>query len=128
MTTLTADGLALRQWADADANALVAIHRDPSMRRWTRTLVTTDDEATAWVAAQRDGWAAGTRHSFDPRARHGFPAPAGARRRPSLRARTLGQNESTSATTISTMVGPIATVHGRKASDTAAPDSTAAHK
>lgn len=64
MTALTAEGLVLRQWEDADAAALVEIHRDPAMRQWLRVHVTTTEEATAWVASQHEGWAADTRHSF----------------------------------------------------------------
>ncbi|MFI7678503.1 GNAT family N-acetyltransferase [Actinophytocola sp. NPDC049390] len=64
MTTLTAEGLVLRPWSDDDAAALVEIHRDPAMRRWTTRHVTTAEDATAWVAAQQEGWAANTRHSF----------------------------------------------------------------
>ncbi|MGB3443816.1 MAG: GNAT family N-acetyltransferase [Actinophytocola sp.] len=64
MTTLTAEGLVLRQWEDSDAAALVAIYRDPAMRRWVRVPVTTTEEATAWVAAQQEGWQTGNRHSF----------------------------------------------------------------
>jgi len=64
MTTLTAEGLLLREWQDSDATALVEIHGDPAMRRWTRKPVTTPEEAAAWVAAQQEGWEANTTHSF----------------------------------------------------------------
>ncbi len=34
------------------------------MRRWVRVPITDVDDALAWVAVQREGWAAGTRLSF----------------------------------------------------------------
>jgi RimJ/RimL family protein N-acetyltransferase len=56
--------LVLRQWADEHVAPLVEIYRDPDIRRFTRVPVRDWDGAVAWVAAQRDGWATGTRLSF----------------------------------------------------------------
>ncbi len=55
-------------------------------------------------------------------------APVLALARLNLRALTLGQAEITAANIINPNAGAIATVHGMNASDTALPDSTAAHR
>ncbi|MFJ5924346.1 GNAT family N-acetyltransferase [Kitasatospora sp. NPDC092948] len=56
--------LRLRPWEAGDADALVAAHRDPAMRRWLTAVI--DDEAGArrWIDSQRQGWDAGTRFAF----------------------------------------------------------------
>ena len=55
MTTLTAEGLVLRGWHDGDRDALLAIHRDPELRRRLRRPLDTAAEVAAWIAAQRTG-------------------------------------------------------------------------
>jgi RimJ/RimL family protein N-acetyltransferase len=57
-------GLVLRQWTDGDTGSLVAVYRDPAIRRWIRVPITTSAEAAAWLAAQQDGWRTGDRLSF----------------------------------------------------------------
>ena len=64
MSELTAEGLLLRGWADGDMDALLAIHRDPELRSRLRRPLTTADEATAWIAAQREDTRTGTRVSY----------------------------------------------------------------
>nr|WSX52999.1 GNAT family N-acetyltransferase [Streptomyces sp. NBC_00974] len=57
-------GLVLRPWGAGDAEALVEVHRDPSMRRWlTRPLDGTED-ARRWLEEQRLGWETGDRLGF----------------------------------------------------------------
>ncbi|MEU1884739.1 GNAT family N-acetyltransferase [Micromonospora sp. WMMD987] len=62
--TLAAPGLVLRCWRDDDVAALVEAHRDPELRARTRHPLTTPAQARRWVAANRQGWAAGRRFSF----------------------------------------------------------------
>lgn len=64
MTTLTAEGLVLREWDDGDMDALLAIHRDPELRNRLRKPLATAEEAVAWIAAQQDGTRTGTRISY----------------------------------------------------------------
>ncbi|MFI7601837.1 GNAT family N-acetyltransferase [Actinoplanes sp. NPDC049681] len=59
-----ADGLTLRRWRDDDTAALMAAAGDPALHRWTSLRVEHPDEAAAWLAAQHEGWATGTRCSF----------------------------------------------------------------
>ncbi|MCX4985207.1 GNAT family N-acetyltransferase [Streptomyces sp. NBC_00572] len=56
--------LLLRPWAYEDAEALVRHHRDPQLRAWLATHLDTERQARAWVAAQSEGRAAGTRVAF----------------------------------------------------------------
>ena len=62
--TLTAGSLLLRPWRPEDAPALLGAYADPAMRRWAATRMADADDAAGWLAAQREGWAAGTRFGF----------------------------------------------------------------
>ncbi|EGE44201.1 GCN5-related N-acetyltransferase [Streptomyces sp. ACT-1] len=57
-------GLRLRRWREADLPALLEAYEDPAMRRWLATQVSGADGAADWLAAQRRGWATGTRFAF----------------------------------------------------------------
>jgi RimJ/RimL family protein N-acetyltransferase len=61
---ITADGLTLRLWTDADVPALVSAYADTELRRWTALHADTPATALAWVAVQRDGLADRTRYGF----------------------------------------------------------------
>ncbi|MFE7530609.1 GNAT family N-acetyltransferase [Kitasatospora sp. NPDC057542] len=61
---LTADGLLLRPFEDADAPALIEAYRDETLRRFTRTPVDDAEQAAHWLRLQYEGRAAGTRYSF----------------------------------------------------------------
>ncbi|MFJ6616826.1 GNAT family N-acetyltransferase [Kitasatospora sp. NPDC091335] len=61
---LSADGLLLRPFEDADAPALIEAYRDETLRRFTRTPVDDAGQAAYWLSLQYDGWAAGTRYAF----------------------------------------------------------------
>ncbi|MFD3532968.1 GNAT family N-acetyltransferase [Streptomyces sp. NPDC058664] len=56
--------LLLRPWTHEDARPLVRHHQDPQLRTWLATHLDTEREARAWVDAQNEGWAAGTRAAF----------------------------------------------------------------
>ncbi|MEU3643033.1 GNAT family N-acetyltransferase [Lentzea sp. NPDC034063] len=56
--------LTLRPWRSDDLPALLAAHRDPLLRRWLATSLTTEAEGRRWLDAQDDGWARATRLSF----------------------------------------------------------------
>ena len=62
--TPTAPALVLRPWRSSDVAALIAAHRDPTLRRWTGSALHDEADATRWVQAQQRGWAAGTRFGF----------------------------------------------------------------
>ncbi|MFH9133287.1 GNAT family N-acetyltransferase [Streptomyces sp. NPDC017524] len=57
-------GLRLRRWREEDLPALLEAYEDPAMRRWLATQVSGADGAADWLAAQRRGWATGTRFAF----------------------------------------------------------------
>ncbi|MGW3076305.1 GNAT family N-acetyltransferase [Kitasatospora sp. NPDC001132] len=61
---ISADGLVLRPFEDADAPALVEAYRDETLRRFTRTPVNDAEQAAHWLRLQYEGRAAGTRYSF----------------------------------------------------------------
>ncbi|SOB84897.1 GNAT family N-acetyltransferase [Streptomyces sp. 1331.2] len=61
---MTAGGLLLRPFEEADAPALIEIYRDETLRRFTRVPVEDAEQAARWLGLQREGWAAGTRYSF----------------------------------------------------------------
>ncbi|MFC5885841.1 GNAT family N-acetyltransferase [Kitasatospora sp. CM 4170] len=54
----------MRPFRDEDAPALIGIHRDETLRRFTRTPVNDPAEAARWLELQRRGWAEGHRYSF----------------------------------------------------------------
>lgn len=56
--------LLLRPWAASDAGPLIESFRDPELVRWTAFHVPDAAAAAAWLAVQREGWAAGTRFSL----------------------------------------------------------------
>ena len=58
--TATAPALTLRPWQASDIPAVVAAHRDETMRRWLVRPIADEDEARAWLADQHTGWADGT--------------------------------------------------------------------
>ncbi|WBB68758.1 GNAT family N-acetyltransferase [Micromonospora sp. WMMD812] len=62
--TAAAPELILRPWRDDDRDVLLAAYRDPVLRRWSRSPVTTVAEAGRWLARVRQGWADDTRFSF----------------------------------------------------------------
>ncbi|WP_333774046.1 GNAT family N-acetyltransferase [Streptomyces sp. IBSBF 3136] len=62
--TPCAPALVLRPWCARDAAALVAVARDPALRRWTSLAVEDEADALRWVRGQERGWAAGDRFSF----------------------------------------------------------------
>ncbi|MGW6688815.1 GNAT family N-acetyltransferase [Streptomyces sp. NPDC054961] len=62
--TAATAGLVLRPWSADDADALVEVHRDPSMRRWLTRPVDGTEEARRWLEEQRLGWQSGDRLSF----------------------------------------------------------------
>lgn len=62
--TPTAQALTLRPWQDSHIPAIVAAHRDESMRRWLMRPINDEDEARAWLVDQATGWADGTRLSW----------------------------------------------------------------
>lgn len=63
---ITAGVLHLRGWADADAELLVAAHRDEAMRAWLPFGFSLDDEAAArrWIGERVSLWEYGHRASF----------------------------------------------------------------
>jgi RimJ/RimL family protein N-acetyltransferase len=62
--TATAPALTLRPWQESDIPALVAAHRDETMRRWLVTCIDDEDEARAALARHEAGWADGTHLSW----------------------------------------------------------------
>ncbi|WP_051845034.1 GNAT family N-acetyltransferase [Streptomyces globisporus] len=62
--TAALPALRLRAWHLGDAEALVAAHRDPAMRRRLITVIDSEADARRWLDEQRRGWAAGTRFGF----------------------------------------------------------------
>jgi RimJ/RimL family protein N-acetyltransferase len=62
--TATAPALTLRSWQESDIPALVAAHRDETMRRWLVTSLDDEDQARAALARQEAAWADGTRLSW----------------------------------------------------------------
>lgn len=62
--TATAAPLFLRPWTERDLEPLVEAHRDPVLRRWTRTPVTDHADAVHWLQTQARGWSAGDSLSF----------------------------------------------------------------
>ncbi|MEU0111698.1 GNAT family N-acetyltransferase [Streptomyces sp. NPDC006251] len=74
--TASAPALILRPWAPEDAVRLVELHRDPSLRRWLRTHLYDEVDATRWLAEQRRAWEAGTRFAFAVE-QPGTPGPGG---------------------------------------------------
>ncbi|WP_197288295.1 GNAT family N-acetyltransferase [Nocardia sp. NRRL S-836] len=62
--TGAAVALQLRPWRRDDLTALLAAHRDPSLRRWLATSLADETAALRWLDAQADGWASSTRFSF----------------------------------------------------------------
>ncbi|MFD9004983.1 GNAT family N-acetyltransferase [Streptomyces sp. NPDC059582] len=62
--TPTAPALLLRPWTQADATALVELHRDAMLRRWTSAAVDDEEGAAHWVRVQQRGWAARDRFAF----------------------------------------------------------------
>lgn len=60
----TAPPLRLRPWAGDDARDLALAHRDPLMRRFLASRVTSEDHARRWIQDQEEGWANGTRLAF----------------------------------------------------------------
>ncbi|SEE20146.1 GNAT family N-acetyltransferase [Streptomyces sp. TLI_105] len=63
-STAALPALRLRAWHPDDAEALVAAHRDPALRRWLITVIDSEADARRWIDDQRRGWAAGTRFGF----------------------------------------------------------------
>ena len=55
--TATAPALTLRPWQDSDIPAIVAAHRDETMRRWLMRSIEDEEEARAWLANLDAGWA-----------------------------------------------------------------------
>ena len=62
--TATAPALTLRPWHDSDISAIVAAHRDETMRRWLVRPIDDEDEAHVWLADQYTRWVDGTRLSW----------------------------------------------------------------
>ncbi|MFE9206533.1 GNAT family N-acetyltransferase [Micromonospora sp. NPDC007230] len=62
--TAAAPALVLRPWRAGDAEALLAVYRDPVLRSWTQFPVTTAADARVFLRRARQGWAAGRRFSF----------------------------------------------------------------
>jgi RimJ/RimL family protein N-acetyltransferase len=62
--TETAPALALRRWRERDAPALVAAHRDVTMRRWLTRPVHDEDAALKMITEQRDAWVDGSRFTL----------------------------------------------------------------
>ncbi|MBT3165973.1 GNAT family N-acetyltransferase [Streptomyces sp. Vc74B-19] len=62
--THSAPALVLRPWCMADVADLVAVFRDPVLRRWTSSALETEGDARQWVRSQERAWAAGTRYGF----------------------------------------------------------------
>ncbi|WP_395298698.1 GNAT family N-acetyltransferase [Kitasatospora hibisci] len=62
--SLSGGGLVLRPFREEDAPALIAVYRDETLRRFTRTPVNDPAEAARWLELQRRGWAEGHRYSF----------------------------------------------------------------
>jgi RimJ/RimL family protein N-acetyltransferase len=56
--------LTLRRWQDSDIPALLAAHRDETMRRWLVTSIDDEDQARAVLAQQEAAWADGSRLSW----------------------------------------------------------------
>lgn len=56
--------LDLRPWDESAILPLIAIYRDPDLRRWTRVPVTGIEDAVRWLELQREGWRSGERLSF----------------------------------------------------------------
>jgi RimJ/RimL family protein N-acetyltransferase len=62
--TATAPGLVLRLWAEGDAPALVAAHRDPLLRRWLLHPITSEEQASQVIETRRADARAGKSFSF----------------------------------------------------------------
>ncbi|MFE7598667.1 GNAT family N-acetyltransferase [Streptomyces sp. NPDC057494] len=62
--TPSATALHLRAWNEDDAEALVEVYRDPTLRRWTSLRVENAEAAAEWLELQRRGWETGARLSF----------------------------------------------------------------
>lgn len=62
--TGTTGRLLLRPWRETDVPAMVEAYRDPEMRRWLRTVITTTAEARQLVEARQAAHEAGDRLSF----------------------------------------------------------------
>jgi RimJ/RimL family protein N-acetyltransferase len=62
--TATAPALLLRPWQDTDIETIVEAYRDDAMRRWLMSSVENEDEARAWLANRKAGWADGTHLSW----------------------------------------------------------------
>ncbi|MGT2525906.1 GNAT family N-acetyltransferase [Streptomyces nojiriensis] len=63
-STASLPAVCLRPWQLDDVDALVSAHRDPALRRWLTSVISSDLDARRWIDSQRQGWAAGTRFSF----------------------------------------------------------------
>jgi RimJ/RimL family protein N-acetyltransferase len=63
-STASLPALRLRPWQVDDIDALVSAHRDPDLRHWLTTVISSDVDARRWIEDQRHGWADGTRLSF----------------------------------------------------------------
>jgi RimJ/RimL family protein N-acetyltransferase len=62
---IDAGDLALRPWADDDAEQVLAAFADPLIARWNPRLPLPDiDAARRWLASRATGWAAGTACSW----------------------------------------------------------------
>ncbi|MFI1709345.1 GNAT family N-acetyltransferase [Streptomyces griseoruber] len=72
-----APALTLRPWRPTDVPALVEALRDPVLRRWTSHRVDDEAEGARWIAAQREGWEAGTRFCFAVTEESAGPEDAG---------------------------------------------------
>lgn len=62
--TPTAPALALRPWQLRDVPALVAAHRDVTMRRWLTRPVDDEGSARTMITEQHEAWLAGTRFTM----------------------------------------------------------------
>lgn len=61
---LIAAGLTLRPWSAGDAPAVLAAFAEPEMERQAGAVISTGEDAAAWVRARQDHWQAGSAYSF----------------------------------------------------------------
>ncbi|MFF8911682.1 GNAT family N-acetyltransferase [Streptomyces olivaceoviridis] len=63
-STESLPALRLRPWQIDDVDSLVSAHRDPDLRRWLTSVISSDVDAHRWIGSQHQDWADGSRFSF----------------------------------------------------------------
>jgi RimJ/RimL family protein N-acetyltransferase len=76
--TPSAPALVLRPWRTEDEAALVGLFRDPTLRRWTSSVVEDENDAMRWVRRQEQGWSEGDHLGFAILEQRGLESQPGA--------------------------------------------------